>query len=127
MLKWVAQRCLLMAEAATSGLGPDGALNYEFDPATNHTQTDRSWWVVAEQMVGFYHAWELSKEEKYLRMAQRTWTYIHEKFADHERGEWYSTVKEDGTQVQSDKIHFWKGPYHNARACAEMWRRLQKK
>jgi cellobiose epimerase len=127
MLDWARTRCLAMAEAAKTGLGKDGALHYEFDPATRHTQTDRSWWVVAEQLVGFYNAYELSHQKPYKELAEKSWDYIQQKFMDTERGEWYSTVKEDGTPVKGDKIHFWKGPYHNARACAEMWRRLQKK
>jgi len=124
MLHWVHDRCLKMAEAATSGLSQDGALNYEYDPETKHTQTDRSWWVMAEQIVGFYNAYQLSHQEKYKKLAERSWDYTYEKFVDQERGEWYTTVREDGTAVKGDKIHFWKGPYHNARACAEMWRRL---
>ncbi len=127
MLDWVKERCLAMAKAAKTGLGPDGALNYEFNPETNHTQTDRSWWVMAEQLVGFYNAYELTKQKEYLALAERSWAYIQEKFLDIEQGEWHTTVKADGTQLKNDKIQFWKGPYHNARACAEMWRRLQKK
>lgn len=127
MLDWVEKRCLAMAEAAKTGLGKDGALHYEYDPATNHTQTDRSWWVVAEQLVGFYNAYQLSHKDEYKTLAEKSWDYVQAKFMDTDRGEWFSTVKEDGTQIKGDKIHFWKGPYHNARACAEMWRRLQKK
>lgn len=127
MLDWVKKRCIAMAAAAKTGLGKDGALNYEFNPETNHTQTDRSWWVMAEQLVGFYNAYELTKQNEYLLLAKQSWEYIQDKFLDIQNGEWFTTVKEDGTQLKSDKIQFWKGPYHNARACAEMWRRLQKK
>jgi mannobiose 2-epimerase len=120
------QKSILMAKAVTKGLSKDGSLNYEYDPETNHTQTDRSWWVAAEQIVGFYNAYELTKEEQFKVKAQRSWDYAVEKFIDAEKGEWYSTVKEDGTPVKGDKINFWKCPYHNSRACAEMWRRLGK-
>jgi cellobiose epimerase len=127
VLDWTRKRCIAMAEAAATGLGKDGALHYEYDPATKHTQTDRSWWVMAEQLVGFYNAYELTGQKHFLEKAQRSWTYIQEKFLDLENVEWYTTVKEDGTSLKQDKIQFWKGPYHNARACAELWRRLQKK
>lgn len=120
------QKVIQMARAATKGLGGDGALNYEYDPETKHTQTDRSWWVAAEQMVGFYNAYELTGETAFRVMSQKSWDYISEKFIDREKGEWYGTVKEDGSPVKGDKISFWKCPYHNARACAEMWRRLGK-
>ncbi|MCF2520860.1 AGE family epimerase/isomerase [Dyadobacter sp. CY351] len=117
---------IAMADSASKGLAADGALNYEFDPETKHLQTDRSWWVLAEQMVGFYNAYQLTKEEQYKVKAERSWDYIVEKFVDHEKGEWHGTVKADGTLVKGDKINFWKCPYHNARACAEMLRRVSK-
>jgi mannobiose 2-epimerase len=120
------QKSIEMARAASKGLSPDGALNYEYDPATKHTQSDRSWWVGAEQLVGFYNAYQLTKEEQFKVKAEKSWDYVESKFIDKERGEWHMTVKEDGSAVKGDKINFWKCPYHNARACAEMWRRLEK-
>ncbi|KAA0992576.1 AGE family epimerase/isomerase [Dyadobacter aurulentus] len=120
------EQSILMARAASKGLSPDGALNYEYDPATKHTQTDRSWWVGAEQLVGFYNAYQLTKEEQFREKAQKSWDYVVDNFIDHEKGEWHGTVKADGTPVKGDKINFWKCPYHNARACAEMWRRVAK-
>ena len=115
-----------MADSASKGLAADGALNYEYDPATKHLQTDRSWWVLAEQMVGFYNAYQLTRHEQYKLKAERSWDYIVDKFIDHEKGEWHGTVKADGTPVKGDKISFWKCPYHNSRACAEMLRRVSK-
>ncbi len=126
LIKKTREKSILMANAAIKGLGKDGALNYEYDPATKHLQTDRSWWVAAEQMVGFYNAYELTKEEQFKAKAQRSWDYIVNEFIDKEKGEWFGTVKEDGTPVKGDKINFWKCPYHNSRACAEMWRRVAK-
>ncbi|MCF2505147.1 AGE family epimerase/isomerase [Dyadobacter sp. CY107] len=117
---------IAMADSASKGLAADGALNYEYDPATKHLQTDRSWWVLAEQMVGFYNAYQLTKDEQYKVKAERSWDYIVEKFVDHEKGEWYGAVKADGTPIKGDKINFWKCPYHNSRACAEMLRRVSK-
>jgi len=115
---------LLMAKAATTGLDNDGALNYEFDPLTKETNTQRSWWVLAEQMVGFYNAYQLSGDHSYREISKRSWEYIQNNFIDKNKGEWYGSVKVDGTPVKGDKINFWKCPYHNARACSEMWRRL---
>ena len=77
-------------------------------------------------MVGFYNAYQLTKDEQYKVKAERSWDYIVDKFVDHEKGEWHGTVKADGTPVKGDKINFWKCPYHNSRACAEMLRRVSK-
>ncbi len=116
---------LQMAQAATAGLAHDGALNYEFNPETGETNTERSWWVLAEQLVGFYNAYQLSGDTSYNERSKRSWEYIQNHFIDKEKGEWYGSVKADGIPVKGDKISFWKCPYHNARACAEMWRRLE--
>jgi len=126
LIEKVKKKSIEMAVAASKGLSPDGALNYEYDPETKHLQTDRSWWVAAEQMVGFYNAFQITKEEAFKVKAQRSWDYIVTKFVDKDKGEWFGTVKADGTQIKGDKINAWKCPYHNARACAEMWRRIQK-
>jgi mannobiose 2-epimerase len=120
------RKSILMANAAIKGLSPDGALNYEYDPETKHLQTDRSWWVAAEQLVGFYNAYQLTREDHFKVKAERSWDYIVSKFVDQDKGEWFGTVKADGTPVKGDKINFWKCPYHNARACAEMLRRVSK-
>ena len=121
------KQCILMAEAASTGLSSDGALNYEYDPETGHTKTERSWWVAAEQLVGFYNAYQLTGKQDFKVKAERSWDYIDSKFIDKERGEWFGTVQEDGTQIRGDKVNFWKCPYHNARACMEMWKRLEQK
>ena len=122
----VKHKSVLMADAASAGLGADGALHYEYDPETKTTKTERSWWVAAEQMVGFYNAYQLTRQEHFKVKSEKSWTYINDKFIDKEKGEWFGSLLEDGTPIKGDKINFWKCPYHNARACAEMWRRLGK-
>lgn len=119
--------CLKMAEAACTGLGEDGALDYEFDPATGHRNQDRSWWVLAEQMVGFLNAYQLSGESHFRVKADKSWAFIKMYFIDRQKGDWYGTVKVDHSQVKGDKVSFWKCPYHNSRACYEVVRRLSNK
>jgi len=126
LIKKVKEKSILMAEAASTGLSKDGALNYEYDPETKQTKTERSWWVAAEQMVGFYNAYQLTKQDQFKVKAEKSWDYIVKEVIDKDKGEWFGTVLENGTPVKGDKINFWKCPYHNARACAEMWKRLEK-
>lgn len=123
----VKQKCIKVATAACTGLGEDGALHYEFDPATNHLNQERSWWVLAEQMVGFYNAYQLTKETHFKEKAEKSWTFIKKHFIDSQRGEWYGSVTPELTSIKGDKINFWKCPYHNSRACYEMIRRLGEK
>ncbi len=122
----VGERAIKMANAVCDGLANDGMLNYEFDPVTKHLNTDRSWWVVAEQMVGFMNAYELTKEAHFWEKTLKTWDFIKTKQRDMANGEWHATIKADGTVEKGDKVHFWKGPYHHSRACCEMLRRLRR-
>ena len=118
--------CVKMAEAACAGLGPDGALDYEFEPSTQHCNRDRSWWVLAEQMVGFLNAYQLTRKVHYLEKTQKSWDFIKNHFIDTAHGEWHVTVKPDLTPVLASKADFWKCPYHNSRACYEVWHRLKR-
>ncbi len=112
-----------MAKAAADGLAADSGLNYELNVATSHLNTNKDWWVQAEAMVGFYNAYQLSGKVNYLEKATNSWEFIKKYLIDKEHGEWYWGVKEDHSVYNTDKINFWKCPYHNARACLEIWRR----
>lgn len=109
-----------MIEASYEGLQPDGSMIYE---KTNdgHTNTDRQWWVQAETIVGSYHAWQRSGDEKYLTVAENCWEYVKEHLLDRTNGEWVWGAYADGTpDHKDDKAGFWKCPYHNSRMCMEI-------
>lgn len=113
-----------MAKAAVSGLATDGAINYEYEPSTKHLNDSKQWWPEAEAMVGFYNAYQLSHKVNYLEKSEKVWEFIKQHLIDRVNGEWYGAVDATGKVIADDKINFWKGPYHNSRACMEMWRRL---
>lgn len=87
----------------------------------------RIWWVQAEAVVGFYNAWQQNRENKtYLQATEKVWNYILTRQVDTRSGEWFESVKEDGTiDVKQGLVHEWKCPYHNGRMCMEMIRRLE--
>jgi len=86
----------------------------------------RIWWVQAEAVVGFCNAWQREPEkETYLQAVEAIWNYILTKQVDARSGEWFESVKEDGSiDVNQGLVHAWKCPYHNGRMCIEMVRRL---
>jgi mannobiose 2-epimerase len=85
----------------------------------------KEWWPQAEAVVGFYNAYELSGEKKYLEAAESIWDFINEHFTDHKHGEWHNELSLDNTPDTSmPKAGFWKCPYHNARVCFEIMRRM---
>lgn len=115
-----------MATAATDGIAADGALNYEWNPATKHLNDSKQWWPQAEAFVGFFNAYQLTGKIHFLDKAEKTWEFIKKHLIDHANGEWYGGVDASHKILSKDKITFWKCPYHNARACMEIWSRLTK-
>ena len=114
-----------MARAATTGFdATDGGLNYELDP-DGHLNTERSWWVMAEAMVGFMNAYQLTHEKAFLDKSIASWAFIKKYLLDLKNGEWFSGVTRDHKVLGNDKISMWKAPYHNSRACLEMLERLE--
>jgi mannobiose 2-epimerase len=107
----------------------DGSLLYEASPG-GVTNADKSWWAQAEAVVGFYNAYRMTGEERYLEAAQRAWQFIDAKVIDHHYGEWFAVLKRDGSPYSEQenpdqhKVGPWKCPYHNSRMCFEMMERL---
>jgi len=78
-------------------------------------------------MVGFFNAYQITGDEKYMQQSIRSWQYVKQYIRDAEKGEWFWGVAEDGSLMQGyDKVGFWKCPYHNARACLELIQRIER-
>jgi mannobiose 2-epimerase len=110
-----------IADAVAGGILPDGSLMYEADQATGHTDTERHWWVQAEAVVGFSYAARMLGDNRYAAIAAACWSYIKNHLVDSAGGEWFWSIKADGSVNRyDDKAGFWKCPYHNGRMCMEM-------
>ena len=77
-------------------------------------------------MVGFFNAYQLTGKVHFLEKSENTWAFIKKYLIDRDKGEWYGGVNADHTISSKDKVTFWKCPYHNGRACMEIWNRLGK-
>ncbi|HEX8503741.1 MAG TPA: AGE family epimerase/isomerase [Hymenobacter sp.] len=114
-----------MAAAAAQGLDVTGSLNYEFDPARQHWNREKHWWVQAEAMVGFLNAYELTKQPRFYEQFVAVWEFTRRHLLDYAHGEWHWGIAEGGAPMAGeDKAGFWKCPYHNGRACLEVLHRL---
>jgi mannobiose 2-epimerase len=114
-----------MAESVVIGLDTDGGLWYEYEPAHNRLVKEKHWWPQAEALVGFYNAWQVSDRHEFLQYAYNNWAFIKQYIIDKKNGEWFWGIKEDHTvMLNQDKVGPWKCPYHNARACMEIIRRI---
>jgi len=106
------------------GMDTDGGLLSEADPS-GLTDTNKEWWQQAESVTGFFNAYQLSGDPRYLRASLATWNFITTHVVDHKYGEWYGMLARDGTVITPVKVSVWKCPYHDGRACMEMVERLR--
>lgn len=90
-------------------------------------RTVRVWWNQAEAINGFYNAWQMTGEEKYLTATEKVWEWVKAFQLDKEGGEWFQEVGRDGKPCPGlVKGGNWKTSYHNARCCMELLRRAGK-
>lgn len=81
--------------------------------------TTRVWWVQAEAMVGFYHCYQKTGDEKYQKITEELWAYVKDHIIDPREGsEWLGEVDRAGEPISGKPIvEPWKCPYHNGRMC----------
>jgi len=110
-----------LASAAAEGLQPDGSMIYEYDPATGRRDAERHWWVQAETAVGYMNMYRRSGDAADMRRSRDAWRYIAQNIIDKEAGEWFWSVRADGSANRDgDKAGFWKCPYHSGRMCMQI-------
>jgi len=119
------KHAIQIAEVTQEGLDSDGGLWYEFDPKTNELTAEKHWWVQAEALIGFYNAYQLTGDEKYLDIVLKNWKFIKTHILDQQNGEWFWGIYKDYSVIEKDKAGFWKCPYHNSRACLELLNRIK--
>ena len=112
-----------IAAAAGEGFSPEGGMIYEKN--AEETDRDRHWWVQAETVVGYLNLWDHFGTQEGLENALTCWDFIKANLIDRENGEWFWSLREDGTvNRDDDKAGFWKCPYHNGRRCMEIIERV---
>jgi mannobiose 2-epimerase len=120
-----------MAQAVyEEGLDKDGSLFYEANSKGVLVDPNKHWWAQAEAVVGFYNAYQLSGQERFLKQAYRAWEYIEARVVDKVHGEWHAKLSPEGRpytekdDADACLVGPWKCPYHNSRVCLEMMERL---
>ncbi|PWS26232.1 N-acyl-D-glucosamine 2-epimerase [Pedobacter yonginense] len=114
-----------MASVSKQGLDADGSLWYEDEPSNNHIVKEKHWWVQAEAMVGFFNAWQISKNDEFLEISLKNWSFVKDRIISYDEGEWFWGITEAGEIMPNeDKVGVWKCPYHNSRACMELIKRI---
>lgn len=119
---------LALADAVREhGLDSDGGVMYEGVPA-EITNPLKHWWPQAEGVVGWLNAYQIAGRGADRDAALAVWDFIEEHQIDRVNGEWFAELDRDGSTrpdaPDECKIGPWKCPYHNARACFEVMRRV---
>lgn len=121
LLSEIRETATVIADAAAEGYIPGGGMIYEFHADTGAIDADRHWWVQAETAVGYFNLWQITGRRDALDKALDSWKFIKEHIIDTKGGEWFWSLRADGTtNTADDKAGFWKCPYHNSRMCMEI-------
>ena len=126
LIKRVENVSVKMAEAVEVAVQPDGSLVYEKDMATGHVNENRSWWAQVETIVGYFDAWEISGDEKFLDYSINCWNYTRDHFIDKTNGGWFSIIDPSDEVRRGDKAGHWTCPYHNGRMAMEIIERVER-
>lgn len=117
---------IIASRVLKEGLEDSGAVYSERYPS-GAFDPKKAWWPQAEGVVGFYDAYKISNQEKFLEASKKCWAFIQKFLKDLKNGEWFWAVDGNFQVVwEEDKAGPWKGPYHNSRMCIEMIKRLKK-
>lgn len=125
LLKKVQKKTLLVVNAASEGIRKNGGLINEKNYLTGHVDSNFDWWPQAEAMVGFFNAYQNTRNENYALKIIGLWDFIKNNIIDEKDGEWFWSADESGKKnTIDDKAGFWKCPYHNSRMCLELINRI---
>jgi mannobiose 2-epimerase len=109
---------------ARNGLDREnGGVFYEGDERGRATGKQKVWWVQAEALVGFLNAYALTGDESFMDAFLNVEEWVFARQFDREYGEWHQEITPEG-ECRGEKGSIWKTPYHTARACIELARRL---
>ncbi len=124
LIETYTKHAVQMTDATFEGIDEDGGLWYELDPQKNKLIAEKHWWPQSELLIGMINTWELTQEEKYFLAAEKNWDFIKNFIIDKKNGEWFWGINADYNKMINDKAGLWKCPYHNSRACIELFKRL---
>lgn len=115
----------MVEEVLLNGIDTNGAVLNEWKEG-RYIDADKVWWAQPEGVVGFFNAYQLTGNEKYLKVVQGIWRFVQDHFVDSVNGEWHSQTDRWGTpRENAPKLEPWKCPYHNGRGCMEIIDRLE--
>jgi len=114
----------------------NGGLYYKKNTATGALNKTKFWWAQAEGITSFFNCFQITGDEKYLDASINIWDYTEKNVVDP-TGEWHSIGKNEimddewrsrenalAASMGDEKASKGKCPYHNARTCFEIMKRV---
>lgn len=99
-------------------LDSNGGMNYELE--NGKLNRKKVWWVQSEAFIGFFNAYERTKDSAFLDATTSIWEFIQTYFVDtRQGGEWFSERDSNNEITHLPIIEPWKLSYHNGRCCLE--------
>lgn len=128
LLERVREGSARLARAALAeGLDAVGGGLFAERSSEGRVDDEKHWWVQAEAVVGFVHAWEETSDDAFLAAAESVWRFVECFLIDRRHGEWHWRVRRDGRPIPAlPKVEPWKCPYHNGRAALEVLSRSER-
>lgn len=117
--KLVDHACEFGVDRQYGGIFVEGPCN---NPAT---QTVKEFWQQAEALIGFLDAALLFKSEKYWQAFENIFYFVWNHNINHNVGEWYALLNQDGSVKWDYLGHEWKINYHTVRSVIQSLKRLQ--
>lgn len=105
-----------------------GGLLYFVDlhglPVQEYWHDMKFWWPHNEAIIATLLAYQLTRDEQFLRWHQQVhdWSYAH--FPDPLCGEWFGYLHRDGSVSSTLKGNLWKGAFHLPRMQLVCWQLL---
>jgi mannobiose 2-epimerase len=78
-----------VVNSALEGFDTDGGLWYEYDVEKNYLIKEKHSWPQAESMIGYFNAWQITGDEKYLNQSFSSWHFVKNYIKDKKNGEWF--------------------------------------
>lgn len=75
--------------------------------------SNKEWWQLEQAFTAAIMNYYISKDDRFLLMADETIDFYMSYMADHKYGEVYTSTSESGSIVNSNKASYWKAGYHS--------------
>lgn len=74
---------------------------------------NKEWWELEQMFTSGIMNYYLTKDERFLQMADESMEFYKKYFVDHQYGEVYQTTNRTGSPTTTQKASYWKAGYHS--------------